>query len=887
MTRLLDIGISGLTSHQTALATTGHNIANAGVEGYSRQETVFSSRDAQFVGGGFVGSGVSVETIRRVTDRFVVSQVISDTTRANELGVVADGLEQLDQLLAEDNTGLSSVLTSLFNALQSASESPTSIPLRQQVLSEAERLVDRYQSVQGQLESLSALSGEVIGGVVGEINALASGIANVNQRIIDAKTFSTTDEVNDLLDQRDNLLRKLAEKVSFSTIEQDGDSINVFIGSGQPLVLGVNSNQLIVSDTQASSFEVGLSMNISGRLRDISGSVAGGELGGHLKLREQGLAEVADKLGLVQTLVVHNFNNIHSQGIDLNGVQGGDLFTSLNDPSLQRSRVVYAPGNASDNTVVSVSVDDPSALVGSSYVFALNGVGVFNYSLTRASDGVVVKEGILPNVFPQTIETQDGFSFTLESGDFANGDQFTLLPTRLPADNLQVLVSDPASLAFGLPVTSLASPGNIGTGVLSQLASAQESSLTNAELQAVLAARENTPPLLLRFTSDTSYDVLDNSDPLAPVDLVPPLNNLSFLPGRANPVLSAPADSQVLASSAAFSQAPVLGAVGSTSNGNPGETVSITTTDPLTSTVSSEIVNLLGSESAATAALRLGAVAGVEATANNEIVVSVLDDGVGPPLQVGLNGIDLTSATSGPVPIPVTADFLAGRINNLLGASGVVASAQGSTLNVRSVRGDDIVLQNISAGADTLLISSANGAAATTLINGGQEATTAGTVSLFMPANISVASSAGFFANSSAQSNPAFLGYDMTISGAPQAGDRFSVTPGSFGVGDNRNVLALAQLQTASIQKSGNASISDIYNRLIGEVGSSTSAARIDREAADSLLLQSQQRASSISGVNLDEEAARLLQYEQVYNASARIISIARSTFDTLIAAFS
>ncbi|MBT8150313.1 MAG: hypothetical protein KJO62_02850, partial [Gammaproteobacteria bacterium] len=50
--------------------------------------------------------------------------------------------------------------------------------------------------------------------------------------------------------------------------------------------------------------------------------------------------------------------------------------------------------------------------VGSSYVFALNGVGVFNYSVTRASDGVVVKEGILPNVFPQTIETQDGFSFT-------------------------------------------------------------------------------------------------------------------------------------------------------------------------------------------------------------------------------------------------------------------------------------------------------------------------------------------------------------------------------------------------------------------------------------------------------------------------------------------
>ncbi|NNC55115.1 MAG: hypothetical protein HKO07_05280, partial [Pseudomonadales bacterium] len=515
------------------------------------------------------------------------------------------------------------------NSLQSASESPTSIPLRQQVLSQAERLVDRYQSVQGQLESLSALSGEVIVGVVQEINALAEGVANVNQRIIDAKSFSTSDEVNDLLDQRDRLLRQLAEKVSFSTIEQDGDSVNVFIGGGQPLVLGVDTNALVVSDTQAGSFEVGLSMNISGRLRDISGSVTGGELGGHLRLREQGLAEVADKLGLVQTLVVHNFNNIHSQGVDLNGVQGGDLFTSLNDRNLQLSRVVYAPGNTSDDTVVSVAVDDPASLVGSSYVFALNGVGVFNYSLTRASDGVVVKEGILPNVFPQTIDTNDGFSFTLEAGNFSNGDQFILHPTRLPANNLQLLVSDPASLAFGLPVSSIASPGNIGSGVLSQLVSAQESSLTSAELEAVQAARENTPPLLIRFTSATSYDVLDNSDPLAPVDLVPPLKNLPFLPGRANPVLSAAADSQVLLSNAAFSQSPVLGPVGTTSNGNLGETVTVTTTDPLTSAISSEIVTILGSESAATAALRVGAVSGVEASANNEISVAIADDGVG------------------------------------------------------------------------------------------------------------------------------------------------------------------------------------------------------------------------------------------------------------------
>ncbi|MGB5324059.1 MAG: flagellar basal body rod C-terminal domain-containing protein, partial [Pseudomonadales bacterium] len=241
----------------------------------------------------------------------------------------------------------------------------------------------------------------------------------------------------------------------------------------------------------------------------------------------------------------------------------------------------------------------------------------------------------------------------------------------------------------------------------------------------------------------------------------------------------------------------------------------------------------------------------------------------------------------GPVPLPVTSDFLAGRINQLLGPAGITASSQGSTLQIRSLRGDDLVLQNTGAGADTLTVTEANGVAAATVINAGQEATTAGTVTLALPANVSAVSSAGFFAASVPQANPAFLGYEASISGAPSAGDRFSIEPGVSGVGDNRNALALAQLQTASVQRSGKASISDVYSRLIGEVGSDTSAARINREAANSLLQQSQQRASSISGVNLDEEAARLLQYEQVYNASARIIAIARSTFDTLIAAFS
>ena len=127
MTRLLDIGVSGLTAHQRALATTGHNIANAGVEGYSRQEAVFDTLPTQLRAGNFVGSGVGVETIRRITDELITRQSYVDISRLSELEVLSAGVEQVDFLLSSEETGLSGALNELFSSLQAVSEAPTSL----------------------------------------------------------------------------------------------------------------------------------------------------------------------------------------------------------------------------------------------------------------------------------------------------------------------------------------------------------------------------------------------------------------------------------------------------------------------------------------------------------------------------------------------------------------------------------------------------------------------------------------------------------------------------------------------------------------------------------------------------------------------------------------
>ncbi|MDB4451274.1 hypothetical protein N9121_02870, partial [Pseudomonadales bacterium] len=189
----------------------------------------------------------------------------------------------------------------------------------------------------------------------------------------------------------------------------------------------------------------------------------------------------------------------------------------------------------------------------------------------------------------------------------------------------------------------------------------------------------------------------------------------------------------------------------------------------------------------------------------------------------------------------------------------------------RSVNGEDLTLENLGAGTDTITLTSINGVAASVTAGAGQELVVAGTVEVVLDKNLALSSSGGFLGASTASGLPAYLGYAATISGKPQVGDEFLINTGSTGKGDNRNALALAALQTADTGRGGS-SINEVYAQLVGSVGNKASSARIDSEAAQSLLTQTSERLSSVSGVNLDEEAARLLEYEQAYNASAILV---------------
>ncbi|MCO7226152.1 flagellar hook-associated protein FlgK [Pleionea sp. CnH1-48] len=130
------------------------------------------------------------------------------------------------------------------------------------------------------------------------------------------------------------------------------------------------------------------------------------------------------------------------------------------------------------------------------------------------------------------------------------------------------------------------------------------------------------------------------------------------------------------------------------------------------------------------------------------------------------------------------------------------------------------------------------------------------------------------------------FGYDITVNGEPQTNDTFSVDYNTDGFGDNRNMLMLSDLQQSTVLDNGRSTFQSGFSRLVSQVGTETQASKISLASSESLLNQVKERRESVSGVNLDEEAAKLIKLEQTYQASARVISTAQTLFQTVIDSF-
>ncbi len=452
---ILGTGVSALLAYQRALSTTGHNIANVNTDGFSRQRVDLGARTPQVAGDGFIGQGVNVATVERVYSQFLTDQVRTASSAFHQLDTLQQLAGRVDNLLSDSAAGLLPSMQDFFNAVHEVADDPGAIPARQVLLSAADSLVSRFHSLDRQLTDLRGAVNSDIGTTVNEINGLAQAIAEANQQIVTAQGAAGGQPANDLLDQRDQLVARLGELVSVSTVPADGGALNVFVGNGQALVIGSQARALevIANDFDPTRHEVAFAHpNGSGSISDF---LNGGRLGGLLEFRDEVLDAAQSNLGLVAFGVAETLNAQHRLGQDLNGDLGGDLFTSPQPLAL-------ANRNNTTGTNVAVSVNDVGALSDDSYRLQFDGVSA--WTLRNLNTGnLVTLAGSGTDADPFI---GDGLAISVQALGAGAGDsyRFDIQPTRNGARDLALAISDPAKLAVATPIRGTASLSNLGSG---------------------------------------------------------------------------------------------------------------------------------------------------------------------------------------------------------------------------------------------------------------------------------------------------------------------------------------------------------------------------------------------------------------------------------------
>src|SRR3954465_4488888 len=184
MSGILSNAISGLQAAQIALRTTGNNISNTNTAGYSRQEVNFSTRqEQQFGNAGFLGNGVNTDSVTRVVNEFINTQVRLDTSTFNQLDKYNQSIGKVDKLFSDASTGLSGSFQSFFASLQNGANDPSSSPARQLIITQAQSLTQRYNTLSDRMQETEKSVDSEIGTLVGQVNTLAKSVANLNQSI--------------------------------------------------------------------------------------------------------------------------------------------------------------------------------------------------------------------------------------------------------------------------------------------------------------------------------------------------------------------------------------------------------------------------------------------------------------------------------------------------------------------------------------------------------------------------------------------------------------------------------------------------------------------------------------------------------------------------------
>jgi flagellar hook-associated protein 1 len=485
---LMSLGTSALYAAYAQLQTTGNNIANANTPGYSRQSVQLQTAGSASNGAGFFGRGVTVASVTRASNMFLTQQAVAAGSTAAADGVRRDLLSQLEQVFVGGEAGLGRAANQIFNAAAEMAVTPGDLSARQAMLGRLEDFASLARSASDQIESLQAnLVNDVQGGV-SEVNTLGSELAKLNGAI--AAATRRGQMPNDLLDQRDEMIKRIGQQVEVQTVIGPDQTASVFVGSGQTLVLGIASNRLVAMADPLDASHISVGVSNGGQITALTTSaIGGGQIGGLLHFQDADLGDARNRLGQLVTGLASALNDQQALGLDLQG-QPGAALVRFTGPQALPSTKNARDGSGGYISSVSLSITDASALKASDYRLEPDPNNGGQYIVTRLSDGQVfqpVNDG----------DVLDGFSITIGPNAPSVGEAFTLKPVSAAAADLTVLMKNPRGLAAANPVLASVDPANTGTASI-------------AGLSIDAAPADPYQAMTLRFNDDNGgYDILD------------------------------------------------------------------------------------------------------------------------------------------------------------------------------------------------------------------------------------------------------------------------------------------------------------------------------------------------------------------------------------------
>ncbi|WP_296255932.1 MULTISPECIES: flagellar hook-associated protein FlgK [unclassified Pseudomonas] len=457
---LISIGLSGLTASNAAMNTTGNNTANVNTQGYSRQQVLTTASAQQNIGVGFIGTGTTLSDVRRIYNGYLDTQLQTSTSLDSDAQAYLGQASKLDSMLSSSSTGVSTVLSNFFTKLQALSDKPTDSAARTDFLTSASALTAQFNAISSQMKDQNATINTQMTAVAGQVNSLASSIADLNKQITQAQASGS--QPNSLLDSRNEAVRQLNDLVGAKVVESNS-SYDVYIGTGQPLVTGTTANTLSATPSDADPSVYSLKLNYQNSSVDVTGVVTGGTLGGLVRYRSDVLQPAASELGRLAVVAADQVNQQMNQGVDANGNYGSNLFNSINDTSLTSQRSLANAKNAQTSGNFAVSISDTGALTTNNYQVTFTDASG-QYSVKRLSDG---KDMGSYNTSDSSAPVIDGFSLKF-TGSSAEGDSFKISPTATGAANIKTVMTDPKAIATAAALTGTAGASNKGSATFTQ-----------------------------------------------------------------------------------------------------------------------------------------------------------------------------------------------------------------------------------------------------------------------------------------------------------------------------------------------------------------------------------------------------------------------------------